>query len=184
MNDKFTSVYKKHITLRKCIVRWLCSFNYFPNVLSIFELWKSCKFQCNFLFVLFIIHIFTLWKVCLYVYEIFWHYDVIKWKHFPRNWPLWGESTGQPSMPLTKASDAELRCSLWSARNRQLSKQSKRWLFETLLRSLWRHRNGLPKCRDISRNLTFAVDLTHRGRDTMAAILQMTFSNAFSSIEA
>ena len=41
------------------------------------------------------------------------HDDVIKWKHFPRNWPFvrgihrW--------IPLTKASDAELWCFLWSA---------------------------------------------------------------------
>ena len=41
------------------------------------------------------------------------HDYVIKWKHFPRYWPfvrgihLW--------IPRTKASDAELRCFLWSA---------------------------------------------------------------------
>ena len=34
--------------------------------------------------------------------------DVIKWKHFPRYWPLWGESTDQRWFPLTKASNAEL----------------------------------------------------------------------------
>ena len=42
------------------------------------------------------------------------HYDVIKWKHFPRYWPLWGEFTGDRWIPLTKASDAELWCFLWS----------------------------------------------------------------------
>ena len=41
--------------------------------------------------------------------------DVIKWKHFPRYWPLWGESTGHRWIPLTKASDAELWCFLWSS---------------------------------------------------------------------
>ena len=41
------------------------------------------------------------------------HDDVIKWRHFPRYWPFvrgihrW--------IPLTKASDAELWCFLWSA---------------------------------------------------------------------
>ena len=37
------------------------------------------------------------------------HDDVIKWKHFPHYWPFvrW--------IPLTKASDAELWCFLWSA---------------------------------------------------------------------
>ena len=29
--------------------------------------------------------------------------------------PLWGESTGHRGIPLTKASDAELWCFLWSA---------------------------------------------------------------------
>ena len=29
--------------------------------------------------------------------------------------PLWGESTGHRWIPLTKASDAEIRCFLWSA---------------------------------------------------------------------
>ena len=45
---------------------------------------------------------------CIWVHD-----DVIKWKHFPRNWPFvrgihrW--------IPHTKASDAELWCLLWSA---------------------------------------------------------------------
>ena len=38
------------------------------------------------------------------------HDDVIKWKHFPRYWPF-----VQGIHPLTKASDAELWCFLWSA---------------------------------------------------------------------
>ena len=37
------------------------------------------------------------------------HVDVIKWKHFPRNWPF------VRGIPHTKASDAELWCFLWSA---------------------------------------------------------------------
>ena len=43
------------------------------------------------------------------------HDDVIKWKHFRVTGPLWGESTGDRRIPLTKASDAELWCFLWSA---------------------------------------------------------------------
>ena len=44
------------------------------------------------------------------------HDDVIKWKHFPRyTGPLCGEFTGPRWIPLTKASDAELWCFLWSA---------------------------------------------------------------------
>ena len=45
-----------------------------------------------------------------------WHDDVIKWIHFFRvTGHLWGESTGHRWLPLTKASDAELWCFLWSA---------------------------------------------------------------------
>ena len=41
--------------------------------------------------------------------------DVIKWKLFLVTGPLWGEFTGDRWFPLTKASDAELWCFLWSA---------------------------------------------------------------------
>ena len=44
-----------------------------------------------------------------------WHDDVTKWNNLPRYWPLWGESNGHRWIPLTKASDAELWCLLWSA---------------------------------------------------------------------
>ena len=43
------------------------------------------------------------------------HDDVMKWKHFPRYWPLWGEFTSHRCLPCTKASKAELWCFLWSA---------------------------------------------------------------------
>ena len=44
------------------------------------------------------------------------HGDVIKWKHFPRYW-LFVRGTLPRSLvvPLTKASDAELWCFMWSA---------------------------------------------------------------------
>ena len=41
---------------------------------------------------------------------MFWHDDVIKWKHFPRYCPF-----GHRWIPRTKASDMELWCFLWSA---------------------------------------------------------------------
>ena len=70
------------------------------------------------------------------------HDAVIRWKHFPRCWPfvkgihMW--------IPLTKASDAELWCFLWSApEQKRLSKHSTcRW-FEAPSRSLWRHCNDI-----------------------------------------
>ena len=48
------------------------------------------------------------------------HDDVIKWKHFPRYWPLCGEFTGPRWIPRTKASDAELWYYLWSASEQTL----------------------------------------------------------------
>ena len=43
------------------------------------------------------------------------HGDVIKWKHFPRYWPFVRGIHRSRWIPLTKASDAELWCFLWSA---------------------------------------------------------------------
>ena len=72
------------------------------------------------------------------------HDDVIKWKHFPRNWPFVRGIHRSRWIPHTKASNAELWCFLWSE---PLSKQPWGWWFETLSRSLWRHRNGWRKGR-------------------------------------
>ena len=41
-------------------------------------------------------------------------HDVIKWKHFPRYCSLCREFAGHRWIPLTKSSDAELWCFLWS----------------------------------------------------------------------
>ena len=55
---------------------------------------------------------------------------------------LCGEFTGPRWIPHTKASEAELRCFLWSAsEKKRLSKQSWGWWFETLSCPLWRHCN-------------------------------------------
>ena len=51
-----------------------------------------------------------LWRHCYdLLTRVLWIvYDVIKWKHSPRYWPLCGEFTGHRWIPRTKASDAEL----------------------------------------------------------------------------
>ena len=64
------------------------------------------------------------------------HDDVIKCKHFPRYCLLCGEITGHRWIPHTKASDAELWCSLL---NQQLSKQWRNRWFGMPWCSLWRH---------------------------------------------
>ena len=43
------------------------------------------------------------------------HDDVIKWKHFPRNWPYVRGIHRSRWIPHTKAIDAEFWCFLWSA---------------------------------------------------------------------
>ena len=71
------------------------------------------------------------------------HDDVIKWKHFPHYWPFhrWSNNpvTGEfPSQrPVTRGFDVFFDLRL----NKQLSKQSWGWWFETPSRSLWRHYN-------------------------------------------
>ena len=60
--------------------------------------------------------------------------------------PLCGEFTGPGEFPtqrpVTRSFDVFFDLRL----NKALSKQSWGWWFETLSRSLWRHRKGLPKC--------------------------------------
>ena len=70
-----------------------------------------------------------------------WHDDVIKWKHFPRNWPFvrgihrsrWIPHT----KPVTRSFDVFFDLRL----NKRLSKQWWGWWTETLLLPLCRHRN-------------------------------------------
>ena len=69
------------------------------------------------------------------------HNDVIKWKPFPRYWPLRRESIGHQWIPFTKASDAELWLFFDLCLNKRLSKQSRRRWFEAQSRSFWRHCN-------------------------------------------
>ena len=71
------------------------------------------------------------------------HDDVIKLKHFRRNWPF----ERGIHRPVTRSFDVsfDLRP------NKRLRKQSWGWWFETLLRPLWRHCNAcvlhlLPSC--------------------------------------
>ena len=69
------------------------------------------------------------------------HDDVIKWKHFPRNWPFVRGIHRSRWIPRTKASDAELWCFFDLRLNKRLSKQSWGWWFGTLSSSLWRQCN-------------------------------------------
>ena len=65
-------------------------------------------------------------------FVVLYHDDVIKWTHFPRNWPFVRGIHRSRWIPHTKASDAELWCFPWSTPNKRLSKQWPGWWFETL----------------------------------------------------
>ena len=76
------------------------------------------------------------------------HEDVIKWKHFPRYWPICAGNSPVPGecptqRPLTRSIDVFFDLRL----NKRLSQQSWGWWFEMLSRPLWRHRN---LCRKLS----------------------------------
>ena len=70
------------------------------------------------------------------------HDDVIKWKHFPRNWPF---VRGLHRSPVNSPHKGQWRGALmfffYLHRNKQLSKQSRGWWFETPSGSLWRQCN-------------------------------------------
>ena len=55
--------------------------------------------------------------------------------------PLWGESTGDRWIPLTKASDVELWCFLWSVPEQRVEQTMETPMVWTQSRWLWRHCN-------------------------------------------
>ena len=71
------------------------------------------------------------------------HYGVIKWKHFPRNWPfVRGIHRSQVVFSSQRPVTRSFGIFLDLRRNKRLSKQSRcRW-FETSSRSLKRHGNA------------------------------------------
>ena len=69
------------------------------------------------------------------------HDDVIKWKHFPRYWPL---VRGIHRWPVNSPHKGQWRgASMFSliCLNKRLDKQSRGWWFEKPSRRLWRHYN-------------------------------------------
>ena len=75
---------------------------------------------------------------------IWYHDDVIKWKHFLRYWPCVRGNSPVPGefpaqRPVTRSFDVFFDLRL----NKRLSKQSWGWWFETLSGPLWRHRNDM-----------------------------------------
>ena len=92
----------------------LCNFRIFPvQTLSsiVFFRGNTSSASCNFQYISWIL---------ISRHPLIHHDDVIKWKHFLHYWPFVGGGgggggfTGQRRIPLTKASDTELWCFLWS----------------------------------------------------------------------
>ena len=86
----------------------------------------------------------TLPEISMHWYPFEWlvHDDVIKWKHFPRYWPfVQGIHRASANSPHKGQWQGALMFSFICALNKQLSKQSWGWWFETPSHSLWRHCN-------------------------------------------
>ena len=60
---------------------------------------------------------------------------------FHVTFPLWGESTGHQWIPLTKASDVELWCFLWSAPEQMVEQTNEMLVILASSCSLWHHCN-------------------------------------------
>ena len=82
-------------------------------------------------------------KILFFWFGLF-HDDGIKWKHFSRYWPfVRGIHRSPVNFPHKGQGRGSLMFSLICALNKQLSKQSWGWWFETPSRLLWRHCNVL-----------------------------------------
>ena len=81
-------------------------------------------------------------KICTWQWCAFLHEDVIKWKLFRFTGHLCGEFIGHRWIPLTKQVTPNFAVFSGLGLNKQLSKLSWGWWFETPSRPLWRHCNG------------------------------------------
>ena len=74
------------------------------------------------------------------------HDDVIKWKYFPRYWPIHQWLVNCPQGPVTRSVDVFFDLHL----NKRLNKQRRGWCLETSSHPLWRYCNEmLGFCMDI-----------------------------------
>ena len=90
-------------------------------------------------------------------YQELMHDDVIKWKHFPRNWPFVREFTGPGEFPTRRPVTRSFGVFFDLRLNKRLNKQPWGWWFDTLSWSLWRHCNGMA--------VITGLDIIHRNKD-------------------
>ena len=87
-----------------------------------------------------------MWHKWRFVYWV-WYNDVIKWKHFPRYWPLVRRIHRSPVNSLHKGQwRGALVFSSICALNKRLSKRWWGWWLETPSCPLWRHCNDINGC--------------------------------------
>ena len=111
--------------------------------------WSQIRWNLNCLFPSIVFHHFLGMRAYiinsnLTIRVVIPHDDVIKLKHFPLYWPFYERNslvTGEFSSqrPVTRSFDVFFDLRL----NKQLSKRSWGWWFETPSRSLWRRCNGM-----------------------------------------
>ena len=95
---------------------------------------------------------------------------------------LCGEFTGHRWIPLTKASDAELWCFLWSAPESTVEETIVRLVIWDASRPLWRHCNSSGSLHWQQDNDTIAaVPVKHPGRICVNLLLVGTWENIFST---
>ena len=110
------------------------------------------------------------------------HDDVIKWKHFPRNWPFVRgihRSRGEfpTQRPVTRSFDVFFHLRL----DKRLNKQSRCWWFETLSGPLWRHGN---ECWLIVNWTNGDKFQSHSHRDSSIYIREHAFEHVVRKIAA
>ena len=98
----------------------------------------------------------TVFVICVRLYIT--HDDVIKWNHFPRNWPF---VRGIPRSPVNSSHRCQWRTFVFFELrlNKRLGKKSRHRRFQTLSCSLWYHCNEdkLPEWNCCQLGLFFAV---------------------------
>ena len=101
------------------------------------------------------------------------HDDVIKWKHFPRYWPF---VRGIHRSPVNSPHRGQWRGAwvLYLHLDRRLSKQSRRWWFETPSRPLWRPRSV--------RVMRISVDVSECFTIRLIYFAQLWHINAFCNM--
>ena len=83
------------------------------------------------------------------------HDDVITWKHVPRYW-LFVRGVHPAQWPVMRSFDVFFDLRL----NKRLSKQSRRWWFETTSPSLWRHCDDSERYQSI--HTTILITTKHK----------------------